>query len=190
MNWPYNPDPTSSNVGAVELYHADCCSQLVIEQNLFAYNVGGAMQHDWPTNRMGKLLIKNNLFYMNATLFGDARPEAGLFTGKFGLNPRHIVVALAAHLEDDFPYEFAGNVSFDPKIPVALVDLQAADSSSVTAKKTVLNDVRGLFGQNKDGGSVAIKNYAPRMGLDLQHLPFPAEPKAASYGVQRTAAVN
>lgn len=188
LNWPFNPDATSSNVGALELYHSDCCSELVIEDNLFAYNAGGAMQHDWPTARMGKLAIRNNLFFMNATLFGDARPEAGVFVGKFGPSPKHQVIALAAHMEDDYPYQFAGNVSFDPKVPVALVDLQAADSSSVTAKKTVMNDVRGMFGLNKEGGTVAIKNFAPRMGIDLEHLPFPAEARAEPYGVQRNRA--
>lgn len=187
MNWPYNPDPTSSNVGALELYHKDCCSELVIENNLFAYNPGGAMQHDWPENRMPKLKINNNLFYLNATLFGDARPEAGVFTGKFGPSPKYKVVAVSPELQDDFKYEMKNNVVMDPKVPVALVDLQAADSSGVTAKKTVMNDVRGMFGLNKDGGTVAIKNYAPRMGLDLQNLPFPAEPKAKAYGVQREA---
>jgi hypothetical protein len=187
LNWPFNPDPTSSNVGALELHHTECCSELNIEDNLFAYNPGGAMQHDWPTARMGKKIgIKRNLFFMNATLFGDARPEAGVFTGKFGPNPSHIVVLLAPHMEDDYPYAFEGNLSFDPKVPVALVDLQAADSSSVSAKKTLMNDVRGLFGLNKDGGTVAIKNYAPRMGLDLANLPFPMEAKAEPYGVKRT----
>jgi hypothetical protein len=190
LNWPFNPDRDSSNVGALELYHRDCCGEMVIEDNLFAYNPGGAMQHDWPVNRMGKLALRNNLFFMNATLFGDARPEAGVFTGKFGPNPKHQVIALGAHPEDDYPYQFEGNVSFDPKVPVALVDLQAADSSSVTAKKTVMNDVRGMFGANKEGGTVAIKNFAPRMGLDLEHLPFPAEPKAEKYGVQRNRAFD
>ncbi len=188
LNWPFNPDTTSSNVGALELYHRDCCTELVIEDNLFAFNPGGAMQHDWPVNRMGPLAIRNNLFFMNASLFGDGRPEAGVFVGKFGPSPKHQVIALAAHMEDDYPYKFEGNVSFDPKVPVALVDLLAADSSSVTAKKTVMNDIRGLFGINKEGGTVAIKNFAPRMGLDLEHLPFPAEKKAEPYGVQRARA--
>lgn len=185
LNWPFNPDPTSSNVGAVELWHKDAAGLINIEGNLFAYNAGGAMQHDWPTGRMGKIAIKDNLFFMNATLFGDGRPEAGVFTGKFGPNPMHKIIPLAAHMEDDFPYEFSGNVSFDPKVPVALVDLQAADSSGVTAKKTVMNDLRGLFGLNKDGGTVAIANYAPRMGLDTKTLPFPAEPKAKPFGVRQ-----
>ncbi len=184
LNWPFNPDPTSSDVGALTLWHKDCCTELNIENNLFAYNPGGAMQHDWPEARMPKLRINNNLFYMNATLFGNDKPEAGFFAGKFGPNPSYIVVNVSPGLVDDYGYEMKGNVVMDPKVPVALVDLQAADSSSVTAKKTVMNDIRGMFGINKEGGTVAIKNYAPRMGLDLKNLPFPAEEKAKQYGVQ------
>ncbi len=183
LNWPFNPDVDSSNVGALELYHKDCCEKLVLEGNLFAHNPGGAMQHDWPANRMPKLSINKNLFFMNATLWKDARPEAGFFTGKFGPNPKHLVMT-AAQVMDDLDYEVKDNVSFDPKVPVALVELGAIDSSGVTAKKTVLNDVRGLFGMNKEGGTVAIKNYAPRMGLDLKNLPFPQEEKAKGYGVK------
>ncbi|MBL8923933.1 MAG: hypothetical protein JNJ54_34070 [Myxococcaceae bacterium] len=184
LNWPYNPDPTSGNVGALELSHKDCCSELVIENNLFAFNPGGAMQHDWPEARMPKLRINNNLFFMNATLFGNDKPEAGFFTGKFGPNPSHQIINWGPGLVDDFGYEMKGNVVMDPKVPVALVDLQAADSSAVTAKKTVMNDLRGMFGINKEGGTVAIKNYAPRMGLDLKNLPVPAEEKAKAFGVQ------
>jgi hypothetical protein len=184
LNWPFNPDKTSSDVGALTLYHKDCCTELNIEKNLFAYNPGGAMQHDWPESRMQKLRINENLFFLNATLFDNAKPEAGFFVGKFGPNPLYAVVNVGPGLQDDYSYEMKGNVVMDPKVPVALVDLQAADSSSVTAKKTVMNDVRGLFGLNKEGGTVAIANYAPRMGLDLKNLPFPAEEKARGYGVQ------
>lgn len=182
LNWPFNPDPTSGNVGAIELYHKDCCNELVVEGNLFAFNAGGAMQHDWPTGRMPKMSFLNNLFFTNATLFGDGRGDAGFFTGKFGPNPKHLIVTVGA-LEDDFDYTVKGNVSFDPEVPVALVDLQAADSSSVTAKKTVMNDLRGMFGLNKQGGTVAIANYAPRMGLDVANLPFPKNARAKAYGV-------
>lgn len=184
LNWPFNPDSTSSDVGALTLWHKDCCNELVIEKNLFAYNPGGAMQHDWPESRMPKLRINENLFFMNATLFGNGKPEAGFFVGKFGANPIYKVVEVSAGLPDDFAYEMKNNVVLDPKVPVALVDLQAADSSSVTAKKTVMNDLRGMFGLNKQGGTVAIANYAPRMGLDLKNLPFPAEEKAKGFGVQ------
>lgn len=186
LNWPFNPDKSSSDVGALTLYHKDCCNELNIEKNLFAYNPGGAMQHDWPEGRMPKLRINENLFFLNATLFGNDKPEAGFFVGKFGPSPLYIVVNVGPGLQDDYSYEMKDNVVMDPKVPVALVDLQAADSSSVTAKKTVMNDVRGMFGLNKQGGTVAISNYAPRMGLDLKNLPFPAEDKAKGYGVQAT----
>lgn len=185
LNWPYNPDATSSNVGALELYHRDCCEQLVIEGNLFAFNVGGAMQHDWPAGRMGKLALKNNLFFKNAQLFGDARPEAGVFVGKFGTNPKYAVIPLAPHMEDDYPYEFAGNVALDPGLSIIPPELLAADSGKVQADKTTMNQVRQLVGANQQGGTVAIKNYAPRLDLEAGKLPFPTEEKAKGFGVQK-----
>ena len=184
VNWPFNPDPDSSNVGAIELYNKECCAELNVEGNLFAFNPGGAMQHDWAEDRMPKFRIKNNLFFMNATLFGDARGEAGLFAGKFGPSPKHLIITVD-QAADDYGYEMAGNVSFDPKVPVTLVDLKAADVSGVSAKKSVMNDVRAMFGANQQGGTVAIKNFAPRMAVDPRALPFPKEPKAAAYGASK-----
>lgn len=184
MNWPFNPDSASSNVGALELPNSDCCTQINIDGNLFAFNPGGAMQHDWEEKRMPKLSITNNLFYGNAVLFKDARPDAGFFVGKFGKNPKYLIIT-AASAQDDYGYTISGNVSMDPKVPLALVDIGVADSSSVEAKKTAMNDMRGLFGMNKDGGTVAISNYAPRVGLDPKKLPFPAEPKAEPFGVHK-----
>lgn len=186
LNWPFNPDATSSNVGALELPTKDCCGELAIENNLFAHNAGGALQNDWPVARLVKLSVANNLFFSNAAVFGNAKPEAGAVTGKFGPNPTHRVLS-PVEAQDSMDGFGAGNVVLDPEVPVALVDLGVADSSAVTAKKTVLNDVRGIFGLNKDGGTVAIKNYAPRMGLDLANLPFPKAEKARGYGVQREA---
>ena len=66
-----------------------------------------------------------------------------------------------------------------------MVDLKAADVSGVSAKKSVMNDVRAMFGANQQGGTVAIKNFAPRMAVDPRALPFPKEPKAAAYGASK-----
>lgn len=181
--WPYNPDATSSDVSAIKLYHSDAAQQLNFENNLFAFNPGGVMQHDWPEDRMPEMSIRNNLFYMNAGLFGDGAVDAGVFAGKFGTNPEYLVLDMET-IEDDFDYIFENNQAFDPKVPVALVDLQAADSYSVQRKNTVLNDIRGLFGLNQDGGTVAIANFAPAMTFNINALPLPAEPKAKAYGVQ------
>ena len=84
-------------------------------------------------------------------------------------------------VEDDFDYDVGGNVTLDPKIPIAMADLQAADSYSVKRLDTVLNDVRRLFGLNQDGGTVAIANYAPAMAYQF---PMPTEEQAQAYGAQ------
>lgn len=183
MNWPFNPDPTSSNVSALELYHSGGAGNVNIEQNLFAYNPGGAMQHDWPEDRMPDMAIKNNLFYMNAGLFGDGDAEGGVIAGKLGHNPKYLIIDLIT-LEDDFDYEVDGNVSMDPKIPVAVADLQVTDSYSVNRKNTVLNDARRFFGLNQDGGTVAIANFAPALVYNPQAISLPQNEAAQKYGVQ------
>ena len=183
LNWPFNPDATSSNVSAVTLYHKDGARQLNIEDNIFAFNPGGAMQHDWPNARMPGIALKRNLFFMNAALFGKGEKDAGVLAGKFGTNAKYLLPALDT-IADDFGYKVEGNVSFDPKIPVALLPLKAADSASVERKNTIMNDVNRLFGVNQDGGTVKIANYAPAMAFDVTALPTPAEEKAKPYGVQ------
>ena len=183
LNWPYNPDTTSSNVSAVTLYHKHGAQQLNIEDNIFAYNPGGAMQHDWTEDRMPGISLQRNLFFMNASLFGDGNADGGVMIGKFGTNAKYLVLGLGT-VVDDFGYKVGNNVAFDPKIPIALLPLLSANSANVKAQNTVMNDVRQLFGQNQQGGTVAIKNYAPAMAFDPKTLPLPQEEKAKPYGVQ------
>ena len=180
LNWPYNPDPTSANVGVINLYTKECCKLLNIEGNLFAFNAGGAMQQDYVWDRMPKTRIHKNLFFSNAMLFGNDKKDAGVIVGKFGLNPKYLIADLEM-LEDEFDYDVSGNVSFDPKVPIAFPELLAADSSSVKRKNTGMNDVRRLFGMNQKGGKVAIANYAPKIKWNL---PLPREAKAKPFGVQ------
>jgi hypothetical protein len=184
LNWPFNPDATSSNVSAIELYHSDGAQAVNIEGNVFAFNPGGAMQHDWPDDRMPDMTIRNNLFYMNAGLFENGAADAGIIVGKFGTNPRYMVLDMAS-VEDDFDYTVTGNVAIDPQIPITLsAPLEAANSASVERKATVLNDVRRLFGLNQDGGTVAIANFAPRMTWTPESLPLAQNEAARQYGVQ------
>ncbi|MEE8302506.1 MAG: hypothetical protein V3S24_08745 [Candidatus Tectomicrobia bacterium] len=183
LNWPYNPDATSSNVSAINLYHSGGCQTLNLEGNLFAYNPGGALQHDWPEDRMPEINLRDNLFHMNAALFGEGADNAGVIAGKFGLNPKYLILDLET-VEDDFDYTVDGNVVMDPQIPIALADLQAADSYGVQRQNTIINDVRRLFGLNQDGGTVAIANYAPAMVYNPQVPPFPTVEAAKAYGVQ------
>lgn len=183
LGWPFNPDQTSSDVGTLNLYHTDGAKALNIRGNLFAFNPGGAMQHDWPEDRMPELTIESNLFFMNAGLFENGAPDAGIFVGKFGTNPRYLILDMVS-AEDDFGYTVTNNVSIDPQVQLAMVPLEAADSYSVERKNTVLNDVRQIFGLNQDGGTVAIANYAPRLAFDPGLLPVPHNTAAQQYGVQ------
>ncbi len=183
LNWPYNPDPTSGDVSCINLYHKGGSQKTVFERNIFAFNPGGAFQHDWPEDRMPEIEIRENLFFMNAGLFGEGAADAGVFAGKFGLNPKYLLCDLLT-IEDDFGYDTVGNQAFDPKIPITLADLKSADSSQVQRKDTVLNDVRRLFGLNQDGGTVKIANYAPDMTFNPNNLPVPQESKASGFGVQ------
>lgn len=184
LNWPFNPDPTSSNVSAIELYHKDGCAELNIERNIFAFNPGGALQHDWPDDRMPEIAIQDNLFFMNSALFQDGDSEGGAIVGKFGTNPKHLVLDMIT-IEDDLDYDVGGNESFDPQIPIAMAPLQSTDGSTVQRQNTVINDVRRLFGLNQDGGTVAIKNYAPKLVFEGA-IPLPQNEKAKPYGVQPT----
>lgn len=183
VNWPYNPDPSTAQPAALEIGNKYTAAQVVIEDNLFAHNVGGAIMPGYDDKAGPPITIKNNLFFGNGVLFGATDPSTGAVVGKFNRAATHSLYS-AEDLEDDFSWSVSGNVSFDPKVPVALVEPGVVDSHAVHAKKTVLNDVRGLFGLNKDGGRVEIKNFAPRLGIDLGNLPFPAEPKAKAYGVK------
>ncbi|MGB3543935.1 hypothetical protein, partial [Rubrivirga sp.] len=183
LNFPYNPDPTSSNVSAVEWHNSNSFGEMVFEGNLFAFNPGGAFQSDWQQSDLSDLTIRDNLFFTNGALFGEGAPEAAVVAGKFGTNPTYRVLDLY-DVEDDLDGEMSGNVTMDPQLPVAFSALQAANSGDVNAQVSVANDVRRMFGINTDGGTVAIANFAPQMMFSLRALPLPQNPEAQAYGVQ------
>lgn len=185
MNWPYNPDPASSNVSAVELHNSDSFRALIFERNLFAYNPGGAFQHDWPEDRMPEVTIRENLFYLNGALWGQGGAGDAVVAGKFGTNPIYRVLDIET-VEDDLSANASGNVAFDPEIPVVMLPFQGVDSGSVQAQPTVINQVRRIFGANTDGGTVAISNFAPPLSYDIRLVPLPRNEEAKAYGVQPT----
>ena len=165
-NWPYNPDPTSSNVGAVGLYHSGGVQHVIAEGNVFAYNVGGAFQHDWPEDRMPKLTLRGNLFFQNATLFGVESDGDGVFVGKFGPNPRYLVLDVET-IEDDFGYATDANVAMDPGFSVDQMLYVEIDDEDPYADHY-------------------IEGYGTAMEVEPGSLPF-AEGGAAGYGVQADA---
>ena len=187
MNWPYNPDPTTGNPGALMAGNKYSAKKLIIQDNLFAHNIGGAIHWTAISEKAGvPTTIKNNLFFNNGGLFEESDPGASAVVTKFGTFKNRDMpwntIDLET-LEDDYEWDSDGNQAFDPKVPITMVKPGFANSGSVKAENTVQNDVRGILGLNKKGGKVKIKNYAPRMGINPKSLPFPAEAKAAKYGV-------
>jgi len=162
--WPYNPDPTSSMVGAVTLHNRESSQEIVAEGNLFAHNPGGAFQHDWPEERMPKVTLRGNLFFGNATLFGKQEPGAGVLVGKFGANPQYVLLD-AARIADDFGYKVEGNVSVDPG----------------------LGEAAGLEVGKAEGGEghdMTVKGFAHKVSYDPEKLPLPADEKARAFGIR------
>lgn len=189
LNWPFNPDPTTGNPAALQLAGKYATKKFVIKGNLFAHNVGGAI---FSTNTSDKnpppIEIEGNLFFHNGALFGEPEPGAAVMVAKFGgFKSRDIpwnTIDLET-LEDDYEWDSEDNVALDPKITIPKLDMLFADSNKVGAANTKANAVRGMLGQNKQGGTVAIKDFAPRWDLDLAAMPFPKEAKAKKYGVSR-----
>lgn len=187
MNWPYNPDPTTGNPAALQLGGKYATKNFVIKNNLFAHNMGGAIFSTATSEKTGPLTqIKSNLFFNNGGLFEEKAPGAAAMVVKFGGFKSSDIpwnTIDVETLEDDYDWKSDGNVFIDPKVPITMVKPGFANSNKVTANNTAMNDVRGILGMNKKGGKLKISNYAPRMGINMKKLPFPAEAKAKKYGV-------
>ncbi|MBN2695856.1 hypothetical protein JXR93_14445 [bacterium] len=185
MNWPYNPDPTSGTVATVEVNSKDGCEKIVFEKNIFAFNYGGAIMPLYEEKRMPKMEFKSNLFYRNGALFKVKSADDGALVGKFNGSATYVTYNMS-DAEDDLSYKFEKNQSFDPKFEFVAPELLAADSSSVKAQNTKANTVRSILGQNLQGGSVDIGNFAYKIPFDKDNIPFPKEEKAKVFGVQKS----
>lgn len=124
LNWPYNPDRTTSNPGTVEIGNNASAAHVEIRGNLFAYNAGGAVHPQWDDTRGPEISFIDNLFYKNGALFDAPSPASGAVVGKFNNSATHGVFDMI-DVEDDFTWETAGNVSFDPGLAIVPPQLQA-----------------------------------------------------------------
>ena len=118
MNWPYNPDPTTSNPGTLEIGDRYSANSIDIVGNLFAYNVGGAIHTQYDEDRTPVLNLRDNLFWGNGSLFGDVDSDSGAVVGKFAGAATYATLS-AEDLEDDFDWEVSNNPSFDPALILA-----------------------------------------------------------------------
>lgn len=175
VNFAFNPDPDTSNPAALECGGKYAAHEIVISDNLFYANFGGAIMNIEKVQT--KVTIKNNDFVGNGLLHGDpASDAAALIAGrKAALPVKKIVDA-----EDD--PTLAGNVSIAPGLPIELGNPKAVDAAKVKEQKGWDNEVRRLLGAPIQGGKVSIKDFAPRKEYDEKNPPFPTADEAKKYG--------
>ena len=201
LNWPYNPDANTSNPGALEIGNNRTAGLVEIRGNLFAYNVGGAIFPQWDGQRGPKMAIQDNAFWENGQLFSPTSPGQGAVVGKFNRSPKHMVYSPQI-IEDEFSWDSAGNQVLDPRLAMPVQKLQALGQPAEKAPEAAVEPTpdenadspEDFFGISKTAPAAdefdmtelaeegAIKNYAPRMTLDLERLPFAKAAEAAAYG--------
>jgi len=184
LNWAYNPDPTTGSPGTLDIGSRDAAEEVLIEKNLFYANFGGAIQIA-PDNAP-KVSIRNNNFVGNGLLHGNADSEAAAIISvrSSGLQPLNGLDYIE-DITDMTSGDGSGNVSINPGVGISMASsAQTADSGSVQAEGSWENSVRGILGMNLDGGTVSIKDYAPKQTWNPDAL-FPKNSAAAGYGASR-----
>ncbi|MBL4615256.1 MAG: hypothetical protein JKY27_10345 [Magnetovibrio sp.] len=131
LNWPYNPDPGTSNPGTLEIGNKYAAKLVDITKNLFAYNAGGAIHAQWDDVKGPPVAITENLFWGNGALFAVLDPDMAAVVGKFNGSARYL--PLSADDAEDFEWDVEDNAAFDPKLHVQVKPFLAAGS-----KKAVL----------------------------------------------------
>lgn len=129
LNWPRNPDPTTSNPGALEIGNDYATDHVLIEGNLFAWNMGGAIFSQWDHDRSPPITIRNNLFWQNGLMYGASDPDDGAMVGKFNGSAVYGIYD-PIDLEDDFDWTTEDNVSFDPGFLLEVPKLQTVQYGS------------------------------------------------------------
>jgi hypothetical protein len=208
LNWPYNPDTTTSNPGTLEIGDKYTASLIEIRGNLWAYNIGGAIFPGYDDKVGPKIAIKDNLFWENGALFQPDSPGEGAVIGKFNRSATYAIYDPET-VEDDFSWDSSGNIVLDPKLGIPELKIKALgqkpDATTATTAsggggdETKLEDFFDDTSEIEIDTSVEgedyaddgkIKNYAPRFPLNVETLPFPKEAKAKKYGADPTRVVT
>ncbi len=178
VNWAYNPDPDTGLPAAVELGPRDAADEIVLTNNLFYANFGGAVLA--LHGQLPSLVISRNNFVGNGLLHGETEPESVAMIVSAGGRKQPISIEQI----EEFPAvdEAEGNVSIAPGIPLALGDVKTLDVEEVRANPGWRNEVARLLGKNLQGTTVAIRDYAPKKEYDPQNMPIPTVLEARSYG--------
>ncbi|KAJ54466.1 hypothetical protein ACMU_17305 [Actibacterium mucosum KCTC 23349] len=207
LNWPRNPDQTTSNPGTLQIGSNYSGAGVEITGNLFAYNVGGAIFPQWDEDRGPPMTITDNLFFGNGALFGAEDPGQGALVGKFNGSATH---SIFDHwdLEDEFDWDSADNTDIDPEVAVPVLEIGALkmtldrgtqESEPKAEPATTTDDDLGLdldmldtglgelsldidFDMDDMADGDGIRNFAPVIPFDIRALPFPRNPAAEGYG--------
>lgn len=180
LNWAYNPDPGTGNPAALEIGPYQAAKEVILTNNLFYSNFGGAILA--LNQKMPALTVNNNNFVGNGLLHGKTESDAVCMIVSAGGKKQDLAMAA---IEDVTAVEEAeNNVSIAPGINLTLGSPLVVDSSKVKAKDNWQNEVRRILNMNLDGGTVAIKDYCPKKEYSAEAPPFPANPDALKYGAQ------
>jgi len=178
LNWAYNPDPGTGNPAALEVGPYQASKEVIITNNLFYSNFGGAILA--LNLKMPALTVNNNNFVGNGLLHGKTESDAVCMIVAAGGKKQDLSMDA---IEDVTAVDEAeGNVSISPGINLTLGSPLVVDSSKVKAKDNWQNEVRRILNMNLDGGTVAIKDYCPRKEYSAEAPPFPSNPDAVKYG--------
>lgn len=180
LNWAYNPDPGTGNPAALEIGPYQAAKEVILTNNLFYSNFGGAILA--LNKKMPALTVNNNNFVGNGLLHGKTEADAVCMIVSAGGKKQDLPMD---SIEDvNAVDEAEDNVSISPGINLTLGSPLVVDSSKVKAKDNWQNEVRRILNMNLDGGTVAIKDYCPRKDYSTEAPPFPANPDAVKYGAQ------
>lgn len=179
INWAYNPDPDTGTPAVLEIGPKEAASEIVITNNLFYSNFGGAIL---ALQVMPPTVLRNNNFIGNGLLHGQAEPDAVAIVVSAGGRKQPVNVGALG----DVPgvQDASGNVSIAPGIGLTLGNVKMVNSADVKAQPTWANEVRSILGMNLRGGKVDIRDYAPKKDYDPNNPPFPSNPQAKRYGAQ------
>lgn len=179
INWAYNPDPDTGTPAVLEIGPKEAASEIVITNNLFYSNFGGAILALQVTPPM---ILRNNNFIGNGLLHGQTEPDAVAMVVSAGGRKQPVNVGVLGDVTG--VQEASGNVSIAPGIGLSLGNVKMVNSADIRAQPTWANEVRSILGMNLKGGRVEIRDYAPKKDYDPSNPPFPSNPQAKRYGAQ------
>ncbi|MFH1727825.1 MAG: hypothetical protein ABIA04_05340 [Pseudomonadota bacterium] len=184
LNWAYNPDPNTGLPAALEIGTNNALNEIVLTNNLFYSNFGGAIIA-LNAKSPGMTINKNN-FIGNGLLHGESEPSAVAMIISAGGKKQPINVAT---IEDvNFVNEAEGNVSISPGISYSLGNVKTVDANKIKANENWQNVIKSILGLNLDGGKVSVKDYAPKQNYDPKYPPFATVTPALAYGASEKLA--